>query len=273
MRYSALSLVLIWIGSAPLLPLGAQTESAAPSENHEGTKSIEQIIRSYVEDFRSDRFAADPMLFGIEVPDEGEWHVEVGGEKTDDGWTVKLAEGPAPQPTFVYKIEAETLRAIDAGELNALTAQGKAFAGDYTPMSVRQMEGYEPSLQEDVRINPFSFHFWTRGFPEKIPFGKGLTRRAHGSNFVVFYYEQGLRTAWYRVEPGERVRDDPREMAMPFPMLVVGIAGTAKGEVDGTPVSLPAGQTVFVPANVMHLWWNETDQPAEAVLIMFGEGA
>ena len=82
-------------------------------------------------------------------------------------------------------------------------------------------------------INPFSFHFWTRGFPEVIPFGKGMTRRAHGSNFVVFYYEKGLRTAWYRVEPGERVRDDPREMAMPFPMLVIGVDGTAEGELDG----------------------------------------
>ena len=69
------------------------------------------------------------------------------------------------------------------------------------------------------------------------------------------------------------MRDDPREMAMPFPILVVGVGGTAEGEVDGKRVSLPAGNAVFVPPNVKHLWWNDTDQDAEAILIMFGKGA
>lgn len=62
-------------------------------------------------------------------------------------------------------------------------------------------------------------------------------------------------------------------MAMPFPMLVIGVDGTAEGELGGTRVSLPAGNAVFVPANVNHRWWNETDEPAEAVVVMFGEGA
>ncbi len=243
------------------------------ADETEQPKTVAQIIESYVNDFRSDRFAAQPTLFGIKVPDAGEWHVSVTGERSENGWDVQLGKGPAPTPTFCYKIEVDTLRAIDQGELNALTAQGKAFAGDYTPMSIIQMEGYEPSLEQLAAINPFSFHFWTRGFPEVIPFGKGMTRRAHGSNFVVLYYESGLRTAWYRVEPGERVRDDPREMAMPFPMLVIGMSGTAEGELDGNRVSLPAGNAIFVPAKVDHRWWNETDKPAEAIIVMFGEGA
>ena len=115
----------------------------ADSETSPGRSAL-AIIESYVEDFRSDRFAAEPMLFGIEVPEQGEWHVQVTGEKVGDAWGVELNEGVAPKPTFVYKIETETLDAIDRGEMNALTAQGKAFAGDYTPMSIAQMEGFEP---------------------------------------------------------------------------------------------------------------------------------
>lgn len=245
--------------------------TATPGD--EPPRTADQIIGSYVQDFRSDRFAAKPMLFGIKVPGEGEWHVRVTGEKADDGWGVELGHGPAPTPTFVYKIEPDTLIAIDRGELNPLTAQGKAFSGDYTPMSIVQMQGYEPSAEQYAAVNPFSFHFWTRGFPEVIPFGEGLTREAHGSSFVAFYYEMGLRTAWSRVDPGGRVRDDPREMAMPFPMLIIGVRGTAEGEVDGHRVSLPAGNAVFVPPNVNHLWWNDTDEAAEAILVMFGDGA
>lgn len=236
-------------------------------------ESVEQIIQSYVEDFRSDRFAAEPAEFGIRVPDTGEWHVQVAGKKSGDRWQVKLKQGPSPNPTFCYKVDARTLMAIDAGQMNALTAQGKAFIGDYTPMSIVQMEGYEPTMEQYAAINPLSFHFWTRGFPEIIPFGKGMTRKAHGSNFVVFYYEKGLRTAWYRVEPGERVRDNPNEMAAPFPMMAIATKGTTVGEVDGRRVTLSEGQTVFIPAHVDHKWWNESNTAAEAVLIMFGEGA
>ncbi len=239
----------------------------------EKSENITDIVKSYVEDYRQDRYAAAPMLFGIEVPEKGQWTVEVTGTKTDEGWEVLLSDGFPTKPTFYYRIELETLQAVHDGKLNALTAQGKAFVGDYTPMSIQMMEGFSPSMEDYARINPFSFHFWTRGFPEVIPFGEGMTRRAHGSNFVVFYYETGIRTAWYRVLPGERVRDDAREQAMPFPMMVVAIKGTTNGEVDGQSVSLSAGNTVFIPPNVMHKWWNETDEATEAILIMFGEGA
>ena len=231
------------------------------------------IVNSYVEDYRQDRYAAEPMTFGIEVPEGGQWTVEVTGNKTDAGWEVLLKDGLPDNPTFYYRIELETLLAIHDGKLNALTAQGKAFVGDYTPMSVQMMEGFSPTMEAYAMINPFSFHFWTKGFPEIIPFGEGMTRRAHGSNFTVFYYETGIRTAWYRVLPEERVRDDAREQAMPFPMLIVAIKGTTEGEVDGKKVSLSAGNTIFIPPNVMHKWWNETDEATEAILIMFGEGA
>ena len=73
--------------------------------------------------------------------------------------------------------------------------------------------------------------------------------------------------------PNERVRDDAREQAAPFPILIVAIKGVTEGEVDGKRVSLKEGNTIFVPANVMHKWWNETNEATEAVLIMFGDGA
>ena len=245
----------------------------AQNDASESALDIPSIIESYITDYKQDRFAATPMTFGIEVPGSGTWNVQITGTQTEEGWEVNYSEGLPSTPTFYYSIEAETLRAIHEGKINALTAQGKAFAGDYTPMSVAMMEGFKPSMEEYGKINPFSFHFWTRGYPEIIPFGEGMTRRAHGSNFTVFYYEPGLRTAWYRVLPEERVRDDAREQAAPFPIMIVAIKGTTEGEVDGNRVSLSEGNTIFIPANVMHKWWNETESATEAILIMFGEGA
>jgi hypothetical protein len=236
-------------------------------------QEVADIVSSYCKDYQQDRYASEPMYFGIEIQDVGIWTVDVTGTKINNQWEVNLTSGMPKKPTFIYSIELGTLKAISNGKINALTAQGKAFSGDYTPMSVRNMEGFNPSFEEDAKINPFSFHFWTKGFPETIPFGVGMTRKAHGSNFVVFYYETGIRTAWYRILPGERVRDDAREQAMPFPMMGVTIKGQIEGEVDGTRVSSKAGNTIFIPPNVAHKWWNDSDEVVEVVLIMFGKGA
>ncbi|MBT8219857.1 MAG: cupin domain-containing protein [Bacteroidia bacterium] len=281
---SAITTMLILLASFALQIIHTQSIHSGPaSEVTEVTEVLNEtdqkplqasaIIESYVADFRQDRFASEAMIFGIVVPDQGQWTVDIKGQESEMGWEVFLKEGLPAAPTFVYNIEFETLQAIHEGKINALTAQGKAFVGDYTPMSVDLMEGYKPSPEAYAKINPFSFHFWTRGFPEIIPFGEGMTRRAHGGNFSVFYYQPGIRTAWYRVLPDDRVRDDAREQAAPFPMLIVALKGTTEGEVDGKRVSLSKGNTIFIPPNVMHKWWNETNEATEAILIMFGEGA
>ena len=56
-------------------------------------------------------------------------------------------------------------------------------------------------------------------------------------------------------------------------MMIVAIKGTTEGEVGGKRVSLSAGNTIFIPANVNHKWWNESGEATEAILIMFGQGA
>ncbi|MEM9302652.1 MAG: cupin domain-containing protein [Pseudomonadota bacterium] len=261
---------LSMISCSSILALGFGGTLAA---GHMESRTVEQILDSYVQDFRNDRFAADPMQFGIRIAEQGEWHVIVAGQEDDDGWQVLLRDGPSPTPTWGYRMDEKTLRMIDSGEWNALTARGKAFSSDKAPMELFDMEGYKRTPEAYRAINPFSFHFWTRGFPELIPFGADLTRTLHGSPAVGLYYETGLRTIYSRIDPGGRVRDDPREMAMPFLIMIAVIEGVAEGEVDGERVTVPAGNVVFVPPHATHLWWNDTDEPAAALLIMFGDGA
>ncbi|MGB3464546.1 MAG: cupin domain-containing protein [Cyclobacteriaceae bacterium] len=233
----------------------------------------EAIIKSYIEDFRRDAFASNPMHFGIKVKERGTWNVTITGEKHGEDWEVILKTGKPANPAFIYDIEYETLLGIYEGKLNAITAQGKAFSSDYSPMDITYMEGYEPSQEEIDNINPFSFHFWTKGFPETIPFGSGLTREAHGADVVFFYYQKGFRSGWLRIQPKAKVRHDPREQAMPFPMMVIAIKGSTEGEMNGKSVSLSEGNALFIPAGTTHKWWNETDEASEAILVMFGEGA
>lgn len=236
---------------------------------------VEKILTSYVEDYSNDRHAKEKRIVGVEVPQvDGKWTIKITGEKIGEKkWEVSLIEGLPTIPTYVYRIELKTLRAINNGEINALTAQAKAFSSDYAPMDVHEIKDYKPTEDDDSALNAFSFHFWTKGFPEVIPFRPDATRMAHGSGVTIFYYEKGLRTGWYNILPGERVREDAREQAMPFPMMGVVIKGSAKGIVDGAPITVSEGNTVFIPANVHHKWWNESNEPVELILIMFGKGA
>lgn len=44
-----------------------------------------------------------------------------------------------PTPTILYTLDRATLEKIDRGELNALTAMGKARPTDVTPMDIEPM--------------------------------------------------------------------------------------------------------------------------------------
>ncbi|MEO0528689.1 MAG: cupin domain-containing protein, partial [Bacteroidota bacterium] len=229
----------------------------------------------YVEDYKTDRHANQARAVGISVPEvNGEWTITTtGNEIGDKKWEVILQQGLPKIPTYAYVAEVNALRAINSGEINALTAQAKAFSTDHAPLDVQEINNFNPTEDDDSEMNAFSFHFWTKGFPEVIPFRPDATRKAHGAGVTIFYYEKGLRTGWFNLKPGDRVREDAREQAMPFPMMGVLIKGTAKGIVDGEHITVTEGNTVFIPANVHHKWWNETDESVELILIMFGKGA
>jgi mannose-6-phosphate isomerase-like protein (cupin superfamily) len=127
--------------------------------------------------------------------------------------------------------------------------------------------------KSSARFLPFTFHFWTRGIPETVSFGKQHSREVHGANMVVLYYQKGLRSAWAQVEKGQYVNRDPKDQTNPFPTMIIGIRGKAVAKIGGKEITLQAGQMAFIPAGVSHEAWNPYDEPAEIILLMFGEGA
>jgi len=239
-------------------------------------RSPEEILRSYVKDFRRDPAASAPVTFGISIKGDGggEWQVTVGGNKEGDGgYQIELSAGLPAKASAVYTLDLATLQKIDRGEINALTAMGRARSSDPAPMDIEFMEGFQPDADFVTRFIPFTFHFWTRGIPETVNFGRKHSREVHGANMVVFYYQQGLRSAWAQIEKGQRVNSDPRDQINPFPTMIIGIRGKAAARIGGREVILQAGQMAFIPAGVGHEAWNPYDEPAEIILLMFGEGA
>lgn len=237
---------------------------------------VKEILNSFVEDFRDDPAAGSRTVFGITIRDasEPEWHVIVGGRKAACGrFEVELQEGLPTEPAPVYVTDRETLEKIDRGEMNALTAMGRARITDPAPMDVSFTPGFQPTEDFLAGFLPLTFHFWTRGFPETVSFAPAAGREVHGATMVVLYYQKGLRSAWGQIRKGQRVNADPKDQVNPFPTMMIGLRGRAMSKVGGVERILGAGQMVFVPAGTAHEAWNPFDEPAEFIILMFGEGA
>lgn len=250
--------------------------SATPTLADADRPGVESMLNDFVVDYRSDAMAK-PLVFGIEVRDakRPRWHVvieESGGE----GMSVTLHDGFPETPSAFFTTDLETLERIHSGELASLTAMGKAFSSDFAPLDLETMEGFTPGETTFPDLIAAAFHFWTRGFPERVRFGDlAMTRRIHGGNATLFYYQPGFRSGFFQILPGDHVNEDDNSKTNPFPSLFVMTKGRATARIGGVECELRAGETIFVGPGVSHELWIEegADHVAEGVILMFGEGA
>jgi hypothetical protein len=235
------------------------------------------ILRSYADDFRQDPAAGQPITFGIRVRGDGggDWHVVATGKKKVgvEDFDVTLRPGLPDEPCAYFTLDLPTLRKIDAGAWNALTAMGRSRATDPAPMDIGVTDGFQPGPGFFDGFVPLSFHFWTRGWPERVPYGSERTRVLHGANASIFFYQKGLRSVWFQISKGQHANQDPKDQITPFPTMLIGLSGRCEARIGGKTITLDRKEMVFIPAGVPHEFWNPYDEPAEAVVIMFGEGA
>lgn len=230
------------------------------------------ILQAYAVDYLQDKQQLN-TTFGIEVAGEM-WHVVSTKADEQADSSVVLKAGPAPEPTYYFTIDTiENLRKIDRGDMNAMTAAARAMSTDYAPLDVSVMEGYQPGPEFMTEMFSVFFHFWTKGAPEVIPFGANKTRKAHGGNVAVLFYQPGFRSAWVNLGPGDHVNEDPEMQVNDFPSLLIITSGTGKARIDGREIDIRPNEAILIPPGITHEFWNPGDAAIEGILVMFGEGA
>lgn len=241
---------------------------SAAANNH--TSNAEDILSRYVSAWKGEVVIDAPLRMGVEVSGDGGGMYAI--ELLPDG-TAKLTavESNSSVPTFLTDID--TLRRIDRDELSIMTAMGRARQSDPTPVRVRFPDGFRWTAEAQALYLPLTFHFFNRGVPEIIRFGGQTSRKVHGGLSTIFYYDRGLRTSWYRLDPGMHINADPEDQTNPFPSLFIVTRGLMQSRLGGVERLLQEGEAVFVPAGMAHEFWNDAAQYGEFVLIMFGEDA
>lgn len=232
-------------------------------------KTAEEMIRDFTDSYK-EKIEKKQGIFGIEVKGDGggQWSIEISPEKN-----VIVKKGLPKKPTFYFTTDLETLGRIYKGEINAMTAVGRARASDWAPLDFEFMEGAQQTPESIEKFLHYAFHFFVRGIPEIVYYGEKYSRFIHGGNAVVFYYTKGLRSGWYQIKKGMVINKDERDRINPFPTLFICTRGEGKAKLDEKTISLKKGMAVYIPAGMPHMFWNEEDEPVEGVIIMFGEGA
>lgn len=231
---------------------------------------IREILEAFINDFKFDPAVMDrPVTFGIRVKQQGEWHVVVDGKGG-----VELKKGMPSIPSMYYVTDPETLRMIYRRQMSALTAMGRASISEPTPLDFGYMEGFRPDSDFLGWGIKFTFHFWTRGIPEVVSFGKETASRfIHGAQAKIIYYQKGLRTGWYQILKGQHINADPADQKNPFPTLIMMINGVTRARIDDKLIEMKKGDCLHIPAGSSHEFWNDQEEPAEFVIVMFGRGA
>lgn len=234
---------------------------------------VKVILEKYARDYEQDVTFTKDVTFGVKVG-ESFWSVIAKAKKDNAPASVTVSEGKPADPTYYFFTDLETLKKIDKGEMNALTASAKAFETDYAPFDVDVMEGYQPDKNFMTDLLSVYFHFWTRGLPEVVPFGVDMTRMTHGAQAAVFYYQPGFRSAYVAVKKGQHANKEEKSKTNPFPSMLILIKGEGKAVINGKTIAVKAGQCIVIPANVEHEFLNpDNNEPLEGILLMFGKGA
>lgn len=239
-------------------------------ENDEdGAKEIlERYAKAWRGEEEMDLREETVLAFWVSGETGGVYHIVLPLEEAG-----RLREGIPGRYDFGFETDIETLRRIDRGEWNAFTAMGQARGTDPIPLVPRTPEGFEWTPDNRGYFIPLLFHFWNRDWPERVPFGEGTTRFVHGANTAVFYYDRGVRSAWYQVKAGMHINADPSHQTNNFHTLVIMSRGVIMSRIAGVESILREGEAVFIPAGMQHEFWAEPDQYGEFVILMFGEKA
>lgn len=264
------------LGPAPLAGQGVAHERTVPPPAEAGpdrvaTDDARAILQRFVDAWRGpDEMTLEDTLvagFRFSGPGGGEFHAIFspdGGAELRDG---------LPADALFFHGDMEILRRLDRGEIAAMTAMGRARMSDRTPLDFGLPEGMRWTPRLQATLLPFVFHFWNREWPEVTRFGDGTTRFIHGGNAAIIYYDEGLRTGFYQLEPGMHINEPEHEQTNPFPSLFIITRGEMEARLGGIHRLLREGEAVLVPAGMSHEFWARDDQYGEMIMIAFGDGA
>lgn len=263
--------------------LGASADARSP-ERATDEEEINNIIRSFAEDYARDPMAIDGT-FGIRL-DALWWTVTV--KRAQESYApnerltfhrfgpheVTVRNGMPEKPTWYFRIASKkVLDFIASGKVNAGTAAMQSFGSDRVGVEIESMDGFDMDAGAEGAMYLALSHFWTKGVPEITRFGRDESLPTHGAAAVSLHTMKGYRIAWFSIGPEETVNEDPRLEEGQVPNLFIVTSGRGRALLADREVEIEPGMSVFIPPYTRHVIRNPYDKPLEGILVLYGDNS
>ncbi len=259
-----------------------QVESQA-SFSEADIARAEVILRDYADDYVHDPMALDAR-FGIKLGHQW-WTVSVErketpsrrGRLTDHEFgphDVVLSRGAPAEPTWYFEIASlDVLEKIAGGEVNAGTAAMQSFGSDRVGVETRDMEGFKSTSGDEADRYIALAHFFTKGRPEVIRFGRNNALQTHGVQATAIHMVKPARVLHFSINRDEAANADEQLEASQTPNLFIVTHGRGTLESDDGIIPVEPGVAVYVPQFTKHVIRNDGGEPLEGILILYGDNS
>lgn len=248
--------------------------AAVALTGHAAAVDSRQMLADFVTAWRGSEAVplspGDELLIAFDITGERAFagHVVLGPAPGG-----RLERGLPESPDLLFRMDAELLERIHAGEISALTAMGQARADDPIPLEPEFGDSFQHRSDAGALFRRLALHFFNRHWPPRIPFGEAASRLVHGGNAAIFAYDEGFRSAWYQLRPGMHMNADPVDQVNDFPQLLIITRGSFQARFDGVERRLNQGEAILVPAGMRHEFRADEGDYGEMIWIAWGPGA
>lgn len=240
--------------------------SAYASNNETDSISFEQMLShwatSYIGKIPNDY--VDTLNFHLKDSDS-HWYIVFQNNE------YFLNQGKNPNAKMVITANYDTYTKIYNGDLNGMTAIGRASISQSAPLDMWLENGMTFRKMNWNKVYFTISNFFNSHPHNKVLLGRDHSRNVHGGNVVALYYSVGFRSAYYNLEIGQTLNESGEKD--PFNQSFVIISGEGFAKIGSDTLKLAANEAYYIKPNIEHKVWTDSEQGLSLVWNAWGNEA
>jgi mannose-6-phosphate isomerase-like protein (cupin superfamily) len=242
-------------------------ESHSDPKTNAGTSiSFEEMLHAWSKAFLLKIPEGYTDTLNLHVKDtNSHWHVIIAND------SYRIIEGKNLKARLILTGNLDVYRQVYTGQLNAMTAAGRASIREAAPLDMMFENGmtYRQMNWEYAyftMINFFNVH------PNnKALLGREHARKVHGAHAVALYYTPGFRSAYYNIAKGETLNESGEKD--PFNQSFIIISGEGYAKIGNDTLMIKANEAFYIKPNLEHKVWTDSEEGLSLIWNAWGINA
>lgn len=241
-----------------------------PAENRnkkfENLPEIEEIFNSWAESYIGKIPVDFADTINLHLKDnDSHWHIIF----SDGNYVIN--KGKNPLARIIITAYYSTYKKIHDGELNAMTAIGRASIHDAAPLDM-WLENGMTFRKIDWDYAYFTvINFFNSNPHNKLLIGREHARKIHGGHAVALYYTEGFRSAYYNIIRGELLNESGEKD--PFNQSFIIIQGHGYAKIGNDTLKIKANEAYYIKPNLEHKVWTDSEEGLSLIWNAWGNEA